>query len=204
MSLNSVIHSVGSVEFPTFRGTQLYMYPIDLDNITLPYGQSDFTATVETMVKKSGIPRAGEAYLTIDQKELAPNKTHRRPGPHIDGLWCKSAGKHTPPGHYMPGKWDTFPGGDWKVKGVVGGGGLILASDRVGCKAWNGVFEGEPGEGGDLSHIQKQLDSSPSFNLQAGEAYLGNVLCVHESIPVEEKTQRTLVRITLPPHIYIM
>ena len=74
----------------------------------------------------------------------------------------------------------------------------MLVSSVAGCRAWNGQFHGEPGEGGDCEHMRDQLDAAESLVMQPETVYLCNVWAVHESIPVERDMRRSLVRISLP------
>lgn len=200
MLLNSVVKNTGFIALPSFNGDQLYMQPVDVATRKLPTKFAHWSETVSAMLDKVPMTE-GVVYLTIDEKELVPGKSHRRGGAHIDGVWLPEIQAHgTQPGHIMRvGGWDSE--GDW-VR-ASHGGGLMLLSNVEGCKAWSGCFEGEPGEGGDLEHIRSQLDSAGSQTLVANNAYLLNVWGIHESIPVTETVQRSLVRLTLPETVVI-
>jgi hypothetical protein len=200
MLLNSVVKNVGSIPPPVFKGDQLYMQAVDAATRKLPTEFSRWSETVSAMLDRVPMTE-GVVYLTIDEKELTPGKSQRRGGAHVDGIWIPEKKAHgTRPGHIMHvGGWDSK--GDW-VR-ASHGGGLMLLSNVEGCKAWAGAFEGEPGEGGDLEHIRSQLNAASSITLSANNAYLLNVWGVHESIPVTEPVQRSLVRLTLPETIVI-
>jgi hypothetical protein len=71
---------------------------------------------------------------------------------------------------------------------------MLIASSHKGCKGWNGTFDGNPGIGGDCSHI----DLNGGFILKPNMIYYGNSQWIHESLPLEEEIHRNLIRITLP------
>ncbi len=199
----SVVHGpVGKVSFPEFRGAQAYMHPIDLAAPTLPSDCADFAPVVALMIRDSGITPSGAAFVTIDQRHIRAGQSHRRPGPHVDGNFI----------------FDWGGGGGGWLTGVAGRvlspenhrlqycnpmGGMLIASDAVGCRVWRGEFSGQPKQGGDCSHLGEQLDSAQSWLMEAGAVYLGNSTCVHESLPFAHDVRRTLVRITLPSTVLI-
>jgi hypothetical protein len=127
-----------------------------------------------------GIESSDVIYLTIDQAIVKKGENHRRSGAHIDGV-------------YSNGKWDTGP--DWIVKDLTGGG-IVLASDRVGCKAYEGEFSNDIGDGGDCSNID--LSGANVSILEPNQVYIGNVTMVHETMPATETQNRSFVRLTLP------
>lgn len=90
--------------------------------------------------------------------------------------------------------WNTGP--TWSRDFDLGPEGLILASDVQGCRAFSGVYDGSLiGEGGECSRIDlSTLDELPML---AGHAYAGNVLTVHESLPVVRDSLRTVVRLNV-------
>ena len=73
---------------------------------------------------------------------------------------------------------------------------VIVAASVPGCRVWNGIFDGEPTEKGDLSHISDQLGEGEV--LPANVGYLLSPDCVHESMIFENTVQRTFLRIALP------
>jgi hypothetical protein len=74
--------------------------------------------------------------------------------------------------------------------------GIILASSVIGCRAYDGIWQGEPGEGGDCSHIDLS-NLSPVLMLPA-QVYAGNVNMLHESLPMGADCLRTVVRLNVP------
>lgn len=76
---------------------------------------------------------------------------------------------------------------------------IILASNVPACRALVGNWGGIIGEGGDVSHLD--LSHMREIQMQANIAYAGNVTFVHESLPVLQDCQRTVVRLNVPGHI---
>lgn len=113
-------------------------------------------------------------YLTIDEKELNKGETLRRPGRHVDG--------------YFKG-WNGGWGGGW------GSCGMLVSSNTNHCKAYWGSVEGEPDEHGGCEHLEKPNNSE---RLEANKIYHLTGSCIHESLPVEEKTVRQWVRMSMP------
>ena len=182
-----------NINIPFYKG-EISMLPFNLNDInSLP---DQFRSVVEEMIK--GLPiKIGEAFLTIHGKFVKKDKTLRRGMPHIDGNYLKEVSD-----------WGNGGGNGWKVgeNGVSltsnehklsylnDKGGMLMASNYSSCKGWDGLYEGEPKEGGDCSHI----DLKDGFMLDKNKVYYGNSQFIHESLPVTKDTYRILVRITLP------
>jgi hypothetical protein len=168
---------------------------------TLKGLSDEFKALVEPMVAPLQV-REGMAFLTVHGRNIQKDDTLRRPGAHIDGNYM----------NYEPGQpfksFGSGGGNGWKL-GQTGPyieeqehldsyenekGGIIMVSNFQSCKAYAGEFEGSPGRGGDCTHIKL----NEGFHLEPNKVYYGNNRMVHESLPVSEDTQRTLIRITLP------
>jgi predicted 2-oxoglutarate/Fe(II)-dependent dioxygenase YbiX len=73
---------------------------------------------------------------------------------------------------------------------------LILAADVEASRAFVGAWDGQPGDGGDCTHID--TSGMREVRLAAGRAYAGNVTMLHESLPVPQGVKRTLVRLNVP------
>lgn len=190
--ITSISKQFFEVQIPKHEG-ELKMIPFNLSNLSgVP---EKFKALVDKMI--SFLPvKEGTAYLTVDGKTIEPGKTHRRGGPHIDGNYLKE------------GDWSNGGGNGWKVGGdgrtltaeehrksyESNTGGMIICSDYPACKGWNGSFKSVPKTGGDCSHITL----NEGFKLKANTVYYGNSQWIHESLPVNKRIHRTLVRITLP------
>jgi hypothetical protein len=182
--MKSIVRSVGEVVMPEFGNQMLYMHPLDVQNPVMPKEFKRWDGLVHQLMKRVPLTE-GEVYITIDEKLLKPGTTHRRPGAHIDGIWDPKLVDH-----------DDSPGHRTHLFSKNPGGGLLLVSNAVGCTAYPGEFEGSPGTGGDCEHMRKQF--SDALTMQASTVYLCNVFGIHESIPVTQPVQRSLVRISLP------
>ncbi len=71
---------------------------------------------------------------------------------------------------------------------------VIVASSAIGCRAWRGLFDGEPASDGDLSHLALPAGEV----LPANTGYLLSPDCVHESMIQPSAIARTFLRIALP------
>lgn len=128
------------------------------------------------MTEKRFISATG--YLTIDEQELSPGETLRRKGLHVDGYY-----------HGKCGAWGG--GGGW---GSVGNG-MLTISNTPHCRAFLGVIEGNPKDEGECNHLG--LPNKGEI-FEAGEVYWVDGACVHESLPVQIKTKRQFVRLSMP------
>lgn len=177
----SEINECGSVQIPEFTGIRILHMPFllgDLDSLPdFLSGWSDFFSNMFGLMHiKSGI-----AYVTIDQKNVQPGKTHRRKGLHVDGV--------------MEGKIGcTFGGGPF---GTLKDG-MYTVSSHQACRAWNQFFDGMAGWDGECDHLLPQAKKENEILLKPNEVYWLSGLCVHESMPVENEVNRTFVRITMP------
>jgi len=74
---------------------------------------------------------------------------------------------------------------------------MLLVSNYIGCKAFNGTYNGEFGEGGDCSNID--LSSLKSEIMNPNDVYFLNALAIHEPLIIKEKINRSLIRINFHP-----
>jgi hypothetical protein len=181
---------------PSFAGDQLYMHPIELDGpLVLPAALEHWIGAIDRLLKWSPI-RKGIAFVTIDQRRIEGGTSHRRPGPHVDGNFIFDWGG----GGWLTGENGRVLGPeDHRRQYCSPGGGFLIASDFEGCRAWIGEFDRAPLQGGNCEHIKNQLADAYSFILKPNVAYWGNSTGVHESLPLRESFNRSLLRITLPP-----
>lgn len=189
MKNQSRVVELGAVQFPAFLAERVYMREFRLET-GLPSDLKRWKTTVDQMLV--GVDTDEAIYLMIDQGIVKANTSHRRPGAHIDGYWIAAKQRHGGGGGHA-GAWE---GSGWVSCQFDKEEGLILASDVCASRALVGQFEGAPGEGGDCSMLD--LSQLAEVRLQAGIAYAGNVTMVHESLPVDQDTMRTLVRLSVP------
>lgn len=165
------------IEFPEFTGERIMMMPVlpgQFMGIPKQYMNlvNDLYSVMESRFE-------GEiGYLTIDEQELEPRETLRRGGLHVDGYYKGNCGA-----------WGG--GGGW---GSVGNGMLTISSTSH-CKAYLGVIDGEPKDEGECDHLTMTNDGEL---FEYGHVYWVDGACVHESLPVTEKTKRQFVRLSMP------
>lgn len=181
-----------------FAGRQMYMHAFDLAKPSVPMGYGDYLDVITTLCNAAGA-KEGTAYLTVDEKIVKAGMSQRRPKPHVDG--CFMPNKPHRNGKTI-GDWGGGGGGGWlhtcnDVKqGPVGRMSVIIAANAPGAKAWEGDFDAEPTEVGDLSHIEDSLGEGKILSPHMG--YLLSPDCVHESMIMKKDTQRSFLRIALP------
>lgn len=189
MIQHSIVQERSSVPFPAFTGERVYMQAFYKAQ-GLPPHLERWQNTVDAMLED--VDTDGPIYLMVDQGIVKANTSHRRPGLHVDGYWNPLLRAHGGSGGHV-GCWD---GGGWATCDFSHPEALILASDVSSCRAMVGSWDGTPSDGGDCSHIS--TTGMEELILEAGKAYAGNVTMLHESLPVCEDTQRTLVRLSVP------
>lgn len=188
----SMLHSdyrpLCTVSLP-FAGRQCYMHSFDLAKPVMKKGYEDYLEAVVALTHFAGAV-SGMAHMTVDEKVVQPGMSQRRPRPHVDGC-------------FMPARMDwSHPGPAWAHHcndigcGPVRRMPVIVAASAQGCRAWRGMFEGEPAADGDLTHIHKQLGEGEVLPPNVG--YLLSADCVHESMLMDRPTTRTFLRIALP------
>ena len=187
--MKSILTEGGNVVFPEYLGERAYMIHINKHQ-SLPEQYARWQGVVDSML--IGVETEDTIFMTIDQGHIEKGCSQRREGAHIDGNWLPDINAHGTGGHITMG-WDS--GGGW-VKENLTAGGIIMASDCDGAKAYIGNFDGVCGKGGDCSHMD--LSSARTVVMKPNKIYLGNVTMVHETVPVVENINRTFVRLTLP------
>lgn len=190
MKHQSIVQKFSQVPFPAFLAERVYMQEFTKSK-GLPANLSRWQPTVDAMLQD--VETDAPIYIMIDQGEVQAGESHRRPGMHLDGYWCPSAQVHGGGQHYTQGSWRTNP---WLHVDFSDPEAIILASDISACKAVVGEWQGICKEGGDCQHID--TSSMQEIKLEAGFAYAGNVTMLHESLPLQQSTRRTLVRLNVP------
>ena len=166
-----------AIEFPEFSGERVMMMPVKLGSMDgIPDKYISLVGQLFLVMEHRFIGQIG--YLTIDEKELLPDETLRRSVLHVDGYY-----------HGRCGAWGG--GGGW---GSVGNGMLTISSTPH-CKAYLGLFDGVPGDEGECDHLELPNDGEV---FESGYVYWVDGACVHESLPVKEKTKRQFVRLSMP------
>jgi hypothetical protein len=204
--IESILQQRGEVQFPEHTGERIYMLPF-LQKQGLPKEFGRWQPTVDQMM--SGIHTDLPVYLMVDQGTVGPDRSHRRPGVHVDGYW-RAEGRHT--GHRSTasshmvdaGDWDgggwggeELAVGNWDVIDFSHPEAIILASDVSACAAYLGQYDEQRiGQGGDASKII--LDSLNRVELGSNVVWAGNVGLLHESLVYPETVNRTLVRLSVP------
>lgn len=176
------------VTLPPHKARQMYMHTFELARPVMPAGFEDYLDPVLTLIRIAGA-NEGIAHMTVDEKILLAGTSQRRPKPHVDGC-------------YVPAlkNWSHDGGGGWLhncnniAAEKIGRMPVIVAANAIGCRAWRGVFDGEPKNDGDLSH----LALGEGEILPANVGYLFSPDCIHESMCAKETLQRTFLRIALP------
>jgi hypothetical protein len=184
LKFESKFTELTEVQLPKFSGTRVMMMPLILGDLTsIPKSLSHYRETLSQLFQLMDPKHQGQVgYLTIDEKSVSAGQTHRRAGPHVDGVFNDSCGG-----------WGGG-GGGWGSKG----NGMITVSSRAGCKAYQQTFEGEIGQDGECDKLIPQMDESKATIFQAGRAYWVDGLCVHESLVQNEDCERTFVRLSMP------
>lgn len=194
MNLISKSKPLFEIMLPSFRGDQVYMHAFEIDNPSLPKPYDRWAPVVEKMISKCSNIK-GTAYLTIDEKLVRQNTSHRRGGPHVDGNYLYAWSDEG-------SGWLTGENGRMlseekhRDQYCANTGGMLIVSSHEACKGWNGRIAGIPAQGGDCSRLD--LSEMEEFMLSPNVVYWGNSTFVHESLPVKQDVYRQLVRITLP------
>jgi hypothetical protein len=188
--LNSHYRSLCPVALP-YQGRRRYMHSFDLARPVMAPGFDDYLDVVMSLCRAAKA-FVGTAHMTVDEKLITAGMSQRRPKPHVDGCFVPAVNRwgHGPDGpawlHYCN---DVGAGPVQRMP-------VIVAASVPGCRAWSGIFDGQPKSDGDLSHIADQLGEGEV--LPANVGYLLSADCVHESMVFERPTQRTFLRIALP------
>jgi hypothetical protein len=182
MKFDSVFKHVGETNLPNFSGTRIMMMPIIIGDLnSIPKELSHYQEGLNKLFSFTDPKHHGQiGYITIDEKQVLAGTTHRRSGLHVDGVY--------------DGKCGSWGGGGW---GSVGNG-MLTVSSIPGCKAYNQSFDGEIGRDGECDKIANQCEAAKSTIFEAGQVYWVDGLCVHESLPLSQTTNRQFVRLSMP------
>lgn len=196
--MQSLARHIGSIQLPAFTGLQVYMQEttgarLDQD------APEQYRGPIRDMLNAANIPDDLPFFITIDERTLYPNESHRRGGAHVDG-------------NYIYG-W----GGNGWLNGVAGRilspekhaeqyhspmGGTLFATNYQASVAWLGEIDGLAGQGGSCDHLRDQFEHLPTLDLGPDRIVLMNSTCVHQGFTVSEQVDRQLLRLTLH-HSYV-
>lgn len=178
--LDSDYRELRHIIFPPYRGRQKYMHSFDTRDPCMPEGFEDYLVPVMELFEATKVGHR-EVHVTMDEKIVMPGMSQRRPGPHIDGCFVKADMK--------------WGGGGWNHGcnniPILRRMAIIVAASVAGCRAWRGVFKGDPQNDGDCSHIV----SGDGEVLPANIGYLLTPDCIHESMIFQQPTQRHFLRV---------
>ena len=169
-----------SVEFPEFKERYLYMHKTSIKDVVLPEGLEDYVSVIQQMtstLKEKDAP----CYITIHERHIK-NSSHRVPGIHVDFNWFEDLQRH---------------GGGSHGKRLTEKGGMLLASNYMGCKAWKGEFDGYISDKGCCKTID--VSNLESTILESNNVYYLNALGIHESLQIDGEVKRSLIRINFHP-----
>lgn len=182
----SSVQQRGQVPFPAFTGERVYMREFT-KAAGLPPDLRRWQDTVDAML--DGVDASGPIFLMVDQAPVKVATTQRRPGLHVDGYWHPALQAHG--GHKVSAA------GHVHIHAGSADEALILASNVLGCAAYVGRFDGQPGDGGDCAHID--ASGLLRVDMEPGRAWAGHTLhMLHEALPVRQDCLRTVVRLNVP------
>lgn len=182
MKLESPVVELGVVRLPPFQGIRVLQMPVILGSAhSLPRILAAWTPALLHMMSHKFEYHGQVGYVTIDERLVLKDTTHRRPGIHVDGVY--------------KGNGATWGGGStWSGRHT----GMLTAASHVGCRAWEGTFEAELGPDGEFENVAPQLIGKKEITLQPSTLYWMGAHTVHESMPMPQDTFRQFVRISLP------
>jgi hypothetical protein len=184
--LNSDYRELCTVALP-YAGRQKYMHTFDLAKPVMAAGFEDYLEPVRQLCAAAGATR-GLAHMTVDEKLVVAGMSQRRPKPHVDGCFMPSRGDWGHDGGGWAHGCNNIPAEEFRRMPV------IVAASEIGCRAWRGLFDTQPTDSGDLSH----LELGDGEILAANIGYLLSSDCVHESMIQERPIERSFLRIALP------
>ena len=169
--------SLTTIQFPKFTGVRVLLMPFLMHDLrSLPSYLDDYSESLKSILNH--LPNIdGIGYLTIDERLVSADKTHRRPGLHVDGsvndaIWGQ--------------------GGGWGKRG------FLTAASHVGCRVWTKELTDIPALFGNCEPFRDKFSIKESTMLEPNIVYWLDPLTVHESISIPLQCQRQFIRISLP------
>lgn len=203
---------------PEFGDIKLNVFPFKHDGkswISLPAQFKQYEKALnDIMVDVPTQDENMEHYVTIDSKFFTTKDFLRREGIHIDGNFCADpdfkgstwggttttwGGTHCTPEMEITTNWVSEHNIDIPIGTYVSDnlGGLIVVSNEVGCKAWEGEFNGRVGNEGDFSEMEDQLTEDNEIVFGKDEVWMMSSNTPHETLLIDQGKRRTFMRITL-------
>ena len=188
MMLESTYTELCEIELPEWQGRQKYMQSFDPHNPVMAKGYEDYLDVARKLCDAAGV-QSDVVHMTVDEKIVQPGMSQRRPGAHVDGCFMPEQGHwgHTPHPP-RPGLWAHYCN-HLPVERMS----VIVAASLPGCIVYEGQFEGQPKNDGDLEHIRDQFGEGRL--LPANKGFLLSPDCVHESVIFDRPTKRSFLRI---------
>jgi hypothetical protein len=94
LKLKSEYKNLGEIiTMPEFKERKLYMHKTRMDDLILPADFADYIGTIDQVLSKVS-NRNDVCYITIDEKNIRANDSHRRGGAHVDFNWFESMSCH--------------------------------------------------------------------------------------------------------------
>lgn len=144
----------GTVNMPVFTERPLlYMHKSGINNLVLPKGYEDYYEAVNTMLSKLQ-NKNDVCYITIDEKRVKPNTTHRRGGIHVDYNWFENLYAHGSDGAGRHGH-KAYIAPNTQQGGHSGGRGSHTDGREVGYGKQEGGHSGSRGTHSSFEEFNK-------------------------------------------------
>jgi len=223
----TTILNFGKIAIPDqkFGNTKLNVYPFTHTGrkVSLPSPYSMWEDTLNEMLKHIPLQEgADEHYITINSDFFTEDGFQRGEGVHMDGNFCVDptfvydngdfkagwGGSRIKKGHFValpdnahvtmnwviPYKDVIIPVGTYVSDQL---GGILIASNNIGTRAWGGIFYGEVSDGGSYKEMESQLTQENEQFIPANELVFMTSNTPHETIMVPRGERRTFLRLTL-------
>jgi hypothetical protein len=208
---------------PAFGDMKLNVFPFEHtgEYVQLPDGYKMWEPALNKILERVPlVDGCNKHYITIDSKFFTVDDFLRREGVHIDGNFCADVnfshstwgGTRTtwggttaepnpdePENYNVITPWVSPYGIDVPFGTYVSGelGGIFCVASEVGCRAWDGVFQGEVGDEGEFSSMSHQLTNDREILFDKNHVYFMSSNTPHESLEISRGTRRTFMRLTL-------
>lgn len=182
---------MNKIRFPEFSGKRCLMMPyIQGDPESVP---AEYRGGYETMLEKLFLEYGKIGYLTIDESETVAGQPHRGQRAKYDRALHTEAGvRHD---IYC---WGALPlwGGEHNVT-LHKDTRILIGSNQSNTTAvWDDEVDiSLVSEDGDIGYLADSYPYEAASILQANEVKEIGIFTPHESLPVEQETNRSFIRI---------